>query len=137
MAPGIPTFHGFSTPHNHELAGAQARRVGTPWLCPAGSAERWLSASPSLLWGLTQHPADKGMSGPEVLEILQCFATCDVHGVSPFASHSLSHPLCLCSLLATPELLPYSEIRENVLFSECPSKEGETFQAGQDLVLPH
>lgn len=29
---------------------------------------------PSPLWGLTQHPADKGTSGPEGLEILQCLA---------------------------------------------------------------
>lgn len=78
------------------------------------------------LWGLTQHPTDKGSPGPEVLEILQCFATYDAHGIPPFASHSLSRPLCLCSLLAAAGLLPYSEIRENILFSECPSKEGET-----------
>lgn len=50
---------------------------------------------------------------------------------------TLSHPLCLCYLLAASGLLPYSEIRENVLFSECPSKEGETCQAGQDKVLLH
>lgn len=56
----------------------------------------------------------KGMSGPEVLEILQCFAMYDAHGALPFASHSLSLPLCLWSLLAAPGLLPHDEIRENV-----------------------
>lgn len=70
---------------------------GRNWLCPARSAQCWLSASLSLLWVLTQHPTDKRKSGPEVLEILQCFATYDAHGVLPFASLSLSPPLPLLS----------------------------------------
>lgn len=67
-------FMGFlrPQPRARQGTGTQGRStLAVPhWLC---SALALCSPSPSL--GLPQHPADKGMAGPEVLEVLQSFVT--------------------------------------------------------------
>ena len=94
---------------------------------------RQLCSAPAL-WGLSTPRTERS----QVLRGWKSSSALprDAPGVSPLAPHSLSRPLCLSWLLAAPRLLPYSEVRENVLLSECPYKEGETCQAEQDLVLP-
>lgn len=136
IAPNIPTFHGFSAPTT--MSWQEPRHAGQKH--PGCALPALLSAGfllpPPFFGGSLSTLKIKGC------QVRRCWKSSGALPHMMLMGYHLSHPalsppLCLCSLLAAPGLFPYTEIRENVLLSECPSKDRERpARLGRTLSCP-